>query len=460
MLNFKSSLFILAVAALCAAAQTPGIVNLPFSEAQPILQAMDEALPPELKGKSRDAQAAAWPQWLKARDATVRARLVQGDEDTMINFLLFGVTFTAQPRVTEAELTALQSASTSKVLQARVEDLLRGVAVPGKNARLLFLRRLVQRKGIAPTAKEKLRPYLLDNLRRVLREQDSYRKTIEAARLQGGANAEFVERSQLYRERGLSLDTSLKPNFAIDQSLQALKTRGLLTQVQRVAVIGPGLDFTDKAGGYDFYPEQTIQPFALLDSLLRLQLATEADVRLTTFDISPRINAHLQLARRQASQGIGYNIQLPHDARLMWKPDLLQFWERCGAHIGKPIAPAAVPSGSRELQLRAVQIRPAIIAKLTPLDLNVVFQRAELPDDERFDLIVATNILVYYNAFEQALALKNIERMLKPGGILLSNNALLELPSSQVRAIGYLTAVYSEQDADGDHIVWYRRTGN
>ena len=42
--------------------------------------------------------------------------------------------------------------------------------------------------------------------------------------------------------------------------------------VRRVALIGPGLDFTDKAEGYDFYPPQTIQPFALLDSLVRLGL--------------------------------------------------------------------------------------------------------------------------------------------------------------------------------------------
>ncbi len=423
---------------------------------------MDQVLPPELKGKSSAAQAAVWPQWLKARDAAVRARLVQGDEDTMINFLLFGLTFTQQPRVTEAELSAFQSTNqaASKVVQARIEDLLRGLAAPGKNERLLFLRRLLQQKGFTLTAKEKLRQYWLDHLRRVLREQESSRQVIAAARLQGGANAEFVERSQLYRERGLSLDTSLKPNFAIDQSLHALKTRGLLTQVRRVAVIGPGLDFTDKAGGYDFYPEQTIQPFALLDSLLRLKLATEADVRLTTFDISPRINAHLQAAKRQASQGIGYNIQLPRDAHVDWKPELLKFWEMCGDQIGKSVAPATVPAGLSELKLRAVQIRPVVVAKLTSLDLNVVFQRVELPEAEKFDLIIATNILVYYNPFEQALALKNIERMLKPGGFLLSNNALLELPSSQVHAIGYLTAVYSDQEADGDHIVWYRRIEN
>jgi len=29
--------------------------------------------------------------------------------------------------------------------------------------------------------------------------------------------------------------------------------------VRRVGIIGPGLDFTDKQEGYDFYPAQTVQ---------------------------------------------------------------------------------------------------------------------------------------------------------------------------------------------------------
>jgi len=87
---------------------------------------------------------------------------------------------------------------------------------------------------------------------------------------------EFVERSKLYRERGLSLDTTLAPNFAIEECFEGDEGARALAQMdpragglRKVAVIGPGLDFTDKAAGYDFYPEQTIQPFALIDSLLR-----------------------------------------------------------------------------------------------------------------------------------------------------------------------------------------------
>jgi hypothetical protein len=85
----------------------------------------------------------------------------------------------------------------------------------------------------------------------------------------------------------------------------------------------------------------------------------------------------------------------------------------------------------------------------------VVLQRPAA--GEPYDLVVATNILVYYGTFEQSLAVANIGAMLRPGGFLLSNNGLLELPSSAVRSVGYSTTAYSDRPSDGDHIVWYRK---
>ena len=51
----------------------------------------------------------------------------------------------------------------------------------------------------------------------------------------------------------------------------------------------------------------------------------------------------------------------------------------------------------------------------------------------------------------------NIEQMLRPGGLLLSNNALLELPVSKMRSVGYDSVAYSDREHDGDHLVWYQR---
>jgi len=442
---------------------------LTYEEARPLLELLDEILPAELKGKSAGAQAAVWPAWVEAQDAAVRARLRRGDEDTLVNFLLFGVSFTKQPRVTARELSARRQAQTQetfdKLINARIDDLIRGLASPDANERLLFVRKLLVEQGQRlgdPAGRTKLREYILANLQRALREQESYARSLAAARLQGNASEEFIERSKLYRERGLSLDTTLAPNFAIEESLKAMKARGLWQKwieaggLRKVAVIGPGLDFTDKAAGYDFYPEQTIQPFALIDSLLRLGLAKANELKVTTFDLSPRALDHLARARSHALRGSSYVVQLPHDPQAKWKPELVKYWEAFGDQIGKPAAPAPAPAGLSDLKLRAVQIAPAFVGRVTPIDLNIVHQRMATPQD--FDLIIATNILVYYDVFEQSLALANIESMLRDGGFLLSNNALLELPVGKMKSVGYLTAVYSDRPDDGDHIVWYQRS--
>ena len=51
-----------------------------------------------------------------------------------------------------------------------------------------------------------------------------------------------------------------------------------------------------------------------------------------------------------------------------------------------------------------------------------------MPEAERFDLVVATNVLVSYDPFEQALALSNIAAMLEPGGFFLTNYAVTPRP--------------------------------
>jgi hypothetical protein len=105
----------------------------------------------------------------------------------------------------------------------------------------------------------------------------------------------------------------LTADFALDKALEAIASKGRLAPqtVRRAAIVGPGLDFTDKAEGYDFYPQQTIQPFALIDSLTRLGLAKPDDLRVTTLDRSPRVNRHLEAARQRALAGEPYVLPLP-----------------------------------------------------------------------------------------------------------------------------------------------------
>jgi hypothetical protein len=456
-------------------AQTPPKpVYVPYRDAQPILKQLDEILPPALKGKSPEPQAASWTNWVTRRDSEIRARLVRGDEDSLVNFLSFGTSYTKEPRLSPRQLAELgrkadstgadtgRADLTRTLLLARIGDLIKGAASPGNNERLLFSRRfLTQYKGFnleTIEGRTRAKEYLLDSMHRILSESEGYTKVLEQARLLGSATVEFVERSKLYNTRGLSSDTSLLPNFAIEESLKAIQEHKLLLPgtVRRVAIIGPGLDFTDKQEGYDFYPQQTIQPFAIIDTLRRLGLAHPQDLKVTTFDLSPRVNHHLAQAIQRARHGQNYVVQLPRDPQEEWRQEPFSYWEHFGDQIGKPVPAASVPAVAGSLNVRAVSILATVVEQIRPVDLNIVLQRLELTPTEQFDLIIATNIFVYYDVFEQSLAMANVERMLRPGGFMLSNNALIEFPFSKMRSVGYLTVVYSARPNDGDHIVWYR----
>jgi hypothetical protein len=261
----------------------------------------------------------------------------------------------------------------------------------------------------------------------------------------------------LFRDRGLSLDTSILPSLAIERSLAELHARGFVAanSIREVAVIGPGLDFSDKSSGYDFYPQQTLQPFTLLDSLVRLGLVDRASAtHVTTLDLSPRVNDHLTRARQRAARGSPYLIRLPIDAGLTWKPEVTAYWSSAGDRIGSAGPTSSQPAAGKNVRVRTISIPPRVVMQVQPEDVDIVVQRLV---GRRFDLIVATNVFVYYDLLDQALAFSNVEAMLRPGGFLLSNNALLELPDARLRSEGYLTVQYSDRPDDGDHIVWYRR---
>lgn len=419
-----------------------------------------------------DERENTWPDWVKSRDIQIRERLSRGDEDTLVNFLFFGTTYTHEPRLTSAQLRSLIDSSNGEkeaegtkirqLLGKRLQDLVAAMAAPGNNERLLFARSVTQRVGIDVSEKagrERAGIYLYDCVLRVTKEQDSYKQAIASATSLNDPTEEFAERSKLYKERGLSLDTSLPPNYALEVAFTAMHDNGLLAResVHRIGIIGPGLDFTDKQEGYDFYPMQTLQPFAVMNSLLRLGLAQRDKIEIDALDLSSRVNEHIKRAVRRATHGLGYTLQVPRDPAWRWKPDLIAYWKQFGDQIGSPVTPISVPAPLRGIELRAVRVRPEFVRRLHDSDVNIVLQREDVPEDAKFDLLIATNVLVYYDTFEQSLALANIEAMLRPGGFLLTNNLLLELPSSKMKGGDYVTVEYSDREADGDRILWYRR---
>ena len=429
----------------------------------PFAEAKRGPLPAEL----RNADDAAWLAWCRREDQAIRARLKQGDLDSMVNLLLYGTSFTKQPRIS-MEGEGLTEASKAGILRARVDDLVAGLARPGDNERLIFLQRLLQTQGIdaGPSGDPKQTGvFILKNLLRVVQERKTLAERAAAAKAGDKPDnpSSLLDRSSLFRDRGVSLDTAIFPDFSLEQTLRDLKQRGVLRegQVARVAVIGPGLDFIDKNedSAYDYYPEQTLQPFALYDSLVRLKLAKAGAVSMSIFDISSPVIQHIGRARERARNNMGYVVQLPRDARLPWPPELLGYWKSLGDQVGTAIAPIPPPRIFQALETRAVRIRPDVVLACEPVDLNIVLERLNLPAADRFDLMVATNIFVYYDPFEQSLALENAGAMLKTGGLLLTNDRLPVVPGGSMRLAGVTVVPYDSGGRADDRqaVGWYQK---
>jgi len=437
-----------------------------YANAKQILDQPSELLPAELK----DPNEAKWNAWRQRQDKAIRARLRQGDLDSMVNLLFYGTSFTEQPRI---KVEALTEASKAGTLRARVDDLVAGLGNPGDNERLSFLNSLLRNQGIDPSEPGETGVFIYNNLRRVIQEMGALSKRGEEVKRltqpDGAPDpaAIFDWRAGLLHDRGVSLDTSIFPNFSIEQALRDLKNRGVLRegQVARVAVIGPGLDFSDKneASSYDYYPQQTLQPFALYDSLLRLGLARDNAVSMSIFDISSRVIDHIQRARERArlnarKPNTGYVIQLPREVAPAWPAELLAYWRSLGDRVGAEVAAIRPPqilqpsNAGRGLETRAVRIRPDVVLNCQPVDLNIVLERINLVEADRYDLMVGTNIFIYYDAFERSLALENAGAMLKHGGLLLTNDRLPEIPGGSMRKAG-LTDVQYNHDAVG----WYQK---
>jgi len=424
----------------CAiAAVQPGPRFLSFDEARETLTAF---------GRTEDASA--WDAWVRAQDGEVRARVERGVEDSISNLILYGTSFTGLPRLESPEAAVTSAGEVVEGARARVRAAAAAMARPEANERLRFAREYLARHGILPKDVEAV---LTANLARFAIEQREYQEKLRLAGASGDPQETRFARATLFDRRGLSVDTSLLPNYALEDTLRAMLRRDALGagRIRNIAVIGPGLDFVDKRDGYDFYPLQTIQPFAVLEAVVRLGLADPGGPRLVTFDLNPAVNAHLRQMAQRARAGAPYVVQLPRDREADWTPEVMAYWEHFGELIGSPAHPAAAPKG---IDVRAVAVQPKYASRIEPRDLNVVGQ---VVDGEEFDLVVATNILVYYDRFQQALAMAGIARMMRAGGVFLSNTLLPAQRPAALEYLGRRSVSYSVSGSYGDDVVAYRR---
>ena len=300
-------------------------------------------------------------------DRGMAARLRDGEADHLVYFVLQSAKFTREPRI-EPALSAKEFVETGKVPEA----VKRRIAAYGKRDRFDV-------EAEYPRAMRFL-----------------YDKEFKSRSRQGADRREWI--ASLYQTRGLSTDTQVDVGYLVHTALSTLRDLEPGFRARRVLIIGPGLDVAPRTGLRDTDEAQSFQPYAVLDSLLRLELAAMADVEVVGADVQPRAVAFLN----------GFSKRDPPRLNLYWTP-------------GEPDHEAYFSSLARSLG----GLDRACASRVNGVELNMVTQRPDPPTP--FDLAIATNVLLYWPRDELLLGLNNVYRLLRPGGYFVHNDTRGEI---------------------------------
>ena len=184
-----------------------------YSDVESVLTSLTEILPPELKSSDLPRRK-AWPDWVTGHDRDIRERLMRGDEDTIVNWLLFGTSFTQQPR---AFFDGRDARGLRKLISQRTKrfDFRASVRRSGTNALFspagCFWARDMDStpsrngRGSNGTCRRRSNASVAERQQYMLRED---------AVPGGDVIGQIMVQSTLFRDRGLSLDTSILASFA------------------------------------------------------------------------------------------------------------------------------------------------------------------------------------------------------------------------------------------------------
>ena len=369
--------------------------------------------------------AASFPAFLQDHQHRIQARVREGDLDALVYYALQSTVFTNLPPI-EPALSArdfvrgLDAPSRRQFLSGgtvgidrvpgaarrRLAALLSVLRTPPARSRLGYFRLIVLHE--APAESERL-DFLLRQYVRSMRFL--YEKEFVAQ--QAGASA--VE--ALYHDRGLSTDTAVEAGYLVHLGLATLQAAEPSRRIRRVLIIGPGLDLAPRTGLIEAGPPESYQPYALIDSLVSLGLARLDDLVVVGADVNPRVVRHLETAGSgdvslTLVSGVG------NSDTVTLEKDYREYFARIGAAIGLPLPTPELPARYSGHLRKALLVRPAVTGLLRGVQLDVATQRIA---GEKFDLVVATNVLPYLDDTLLTIAVANVAEMLDPGGVLLHN---------------------------------------
>ena len=156
-----------------------------------------------------------------------------------------------------------------------------------------------------------------------------------------------------------------------------------------------------------------------MDALVSLGLARFGDLEVVAADINPRVVSHLRRAR-EAPPRLNLVSEIRDSETVTLSAEYRDYFARLGRAIADVSAPPASSTPVNGHLRSTVRVGPAAARALEAERLDIVTERL---DGRPFDLVVATNILPYFDDGELMLAMSNIAAMLAPGGVFLHNEA-------------------------------------
>lgn len=424
---FRQTLFCLAISWCCAL--------LAFGQAQAVRPIEFAEIPVAFHAwlKEQGITAGSFAAYRQRLRQETAQREERGEFEHLIYYVLQSQRFTAAPKL-EPALSA-QAFAQSLTSAQRAQWLAADTFTPELAQLLPVVRQRMQAFVAAlrdQTTDERMRyfqqftkPYSKGQL--LLALCRAYAQTMRFLyRKEFAAATQAAEVATLYQTRGHSTDTQIEANFAIREALSLIKAADAKLKLQRVLIVGPGLDFAPRTDLLDDLPPASYQPFAVADALLQLQLAEAGQLRIDCADINSRVLAHLQQLPRQKPYALQLFSGLAERGERKLSEEFKSYFNQLGAALG-PSQSVAPPTPLAGHLGRRIEVNPSITASLRAQSLNVVLERFE--PSPRYDLIVVTNVFPYFSDAELLLACQNLTTMLGENGYLVHNERRVTAPA-------------------------------
>ncbi len=350
-------------------------------------------------------------------------RLREGEKDHLVAYILQSSQFTSEPRI-EPALSAMEFVRAMAPAQRagylacretpvdrvpasasqRMDAFLQARPRAGDDERIPYFQSLVAGRG---------KPYLMA----------AYAHTMRFLYKKEAGREPAHPPTDLYQERGYAADTQVEANFPVWTALSVLKSLEPSLAIHRVLIVGPGLDIAPRTGLLDVFPPQSYQPFAVADALLSLGLTGTDSLQIHCVDVNPLVVRFLEGFPRRRNMTLNLISGLRRD---QLSSDFQEYFRNLGRKIGRE-SPLDVPEALASHLTKSLTVRQEVARSITAGEMNILTERYD--PSPAYDLVVATNVLVYFNDRELRLALANIHSMLRPGGYLMHNELRPEVES-------------------------------